>query len=479
MLILLVFFFIAARLAVVRTNLVETVRGSVIFSRHGDRLWKGYSPTKLTAKGQDEMLKSGKYWRSRYLVSSSKHQILGINESTYDPVHLYAITPDIPILVMSGQAFLQGLYPLQDSNMEKLSDGSAVRAPLVGYQYPALHTITSDSPQIIWLRGDDACPAYDDASERVEDTSGYKSIERGSRDFYMSFYRKIFAGVLPQSDMTYHSAYNIYDYVNTGVVHNETIAKAVSPFQLYELRTLADSSEWSRNGGITSTDDPLAIAGRTIVAKILAQLDALISSKGTKNKLSLILGSYDKFLALFSLLSLTDADISFFTIPNYAATMSFELVSYDSPLKKEIFPTEESLYVRFLFRNGTDSAGVLTYPLFGRTNGTTVMPWVEFKTHMESVSIEGVEEWCQYCESTADFCKQYTSHRLNSQAIASDSKKLGVTEAGVVGAVCALVAMSVTTIAVAVWLHRRRDQQALERKRIGNDEIEATAAPRK
>lgn len=407
---------LAAELA---TALADTVKGAVVFSRHGDRTWKAAPPTKLTAVGQQQLYNSSTYWRSRWLEPVSDYQIVNLSEDVYSPAQFSAATPDQPLLVTSGQVFLQGLYPPLNETSEH---------PLSGYQYVPLTTVSSDSPASIWLKGDDGCPAYDDAADRWNSTAEFKALEASTKEFYHSFYDSIFAGVLPKSQLSYSNAYNIFDYVNVGMVHNETISNLVSQEQLFQLRTLADSAEWAKTGAISSAYDALAVSGLTFAGRMLQQLQAMVDSKGTKALLNINIGSYDTMLSFFALAGLPAVNPNFYGLPDYASTLAFELYSHT-----EAFPEDLSeLKVRFLFRNGTN-APAESFSLFG----TSTLSWADFKAGMEKISLRRVEDWCGLCGSTEYYCLRYKQETS------------GVTKE-VAGAIGAAVTLGVLIVAAVV-----------------------------
>lgn len=419
----------------------ETVYGTAIFSRHGDRTWKGAPPTRLTTVGQIQLFNSGSYWRSRYLDANSTHQISSVSKDTYKAAQISAAAPDQPILKTSGQAFLQGLYPPVVA-FETLANGSSIEAPLSGFQYVPLTTVSEDSSETIWLKGDDGCPAYTSASSGWKTTAEVKALTESTKDFYLSFYDDIFAGVLSKSQVDYTNAYTVFDYINVGVVHNSTIAKLVSDEQLFQLQTLADSAEWAQNGAVNSSTDVIAVSGKTLSNRILEQLSAVVTAKGTKGQLSINIGSYDTFLAFFGITGLPKIDANFSGLPDYASVLAFELFS-----DAETFPEEKDLKVRFLFRNGTDSEAK-QFRLFGDNND---MSWDSFKTGMESVALASVKDWCTYCGSTEDYCLLADP----STAVKSVSGKSGLTptNAGVLGAMVTLgVCLIVAVVALAAGL---------------------------
>ncbi|KAA8908329.1 histidine phosphatase superfamily, partial [Sphaerosporella brunnea] len=425
---------LAAQLAVAHS---ETIHGAILFSRHGDRTWKGAPPTKLTTIGQIEAFNSGTYWRDRYLNSSSPFQISGINAEIWSAAQLTAAAPIDAVLVTTGQAFLQGLYPPVQV-FDTLANGNSIEAPLSGYQYAPLTTVTTDSPSTIWLKGDDQCPVYDDASAQWNTTDQYKALEASTKNFYQSFYDKIFAGVMPQSKMSYANAYTIFDYINVGVVHNSTIADVVTSEQLFQLRTLANSAEFAKSGYVTSNSNIRAVSGRTLSGKVLSQLEAIISSKGKQGMFNLNLGSYDTFLSFFGLANLPSVSVNFTGLPDYASVIVFELFSDSTD-----FPAEADLSVRFLFRNGTTQGPAQTYPLFG----SQTLSWSDFKARMEKIAITSVEQWCNFCNSTASFCSEFKSDATATSTEGNRHKnEVTPAVAGVIGGMVTLGVFSLAAI---------------------------------
>ncbi|RYP73737.1 hypothetical protein DL771_003450 [Monosporascus sp. 5C6A] len=91
----------------------ETVLGVYIFHRHGDRTPKSHTPVNMTALGADQM---------------------------------DVTSPVDTVLQNSAQAFLQGLYPPVGSLSEqRLADESSVEAPLGGYQYIPVNSVSTTS----------------------------------------------------------------------------------------------------------------------------------------------------------------------------------------------------------------------------------------------------------------------------------------------------------------------------------------------
>jgi prostatic acid phosphatase len=202
----------------------------------------------------------------------------------------------------TATSFLQGLYPplvdlAPELATQTLSNGTNSTSPLDGYQYVLLHGINDNSPDTIWIKGDDACPAYKTASKSFQKSDVFAARVDATRDFYAGFYDMLSPDVynLKPDNMTYANAYNIYDLINVARIHNESSdALNVSDEDLFQLRTLADSSEHGQNWN--SSQPARSIGAETLSGAVLSKLNETVSSKG-KLKFSLFAGSYDTFLS--------------------------------------------------------------------------------------------------------------------------------------------------------------------------------------
>jgi len=412
----------------------------VIFSRHGDRTAKIVGPTKLTTLGKTQAYASGEFYRARYLNSNSTHFIKGISGGEYIAKDVFASAPDQPLLVQSNQILLQALYPPQTVT-ETLADGTSISSPANGQQFPLLHSVSADSADAIWLKGDDGCSLYNRSNAQFYASQQFRDLSVSTKPFYDSF-ADLLRGVIPPRNIDYSNAYSIFDYLNVGKIHNSTIAKRVSSEDLDQLRYLADSHEWALNGNTTTpTPNPMSIGGSTLARAILTQLNSSVVAPSSAPKLSVFLGSYDTFLSFFALTSLPSISSSFYGLPDYASTIVFELVSYPS--------SDSDMYVRFLFRNGTSPASSLTeYPLFGQGRQNAVMPFNEFSKSMGKIAVAGLDQWCEVCDSQEDICQgPVTSTDIPPQARHTGMKP---ELAGGIGALCALAAVGVIAAAFMI-----------------------------
>ncbi|GJC89447.1 testicular acid phosphatase [Colletotrichum liriopes] len=435
------------------TAVAETVHGVLVFTRHGDRTTKHYGAQSLTNLGAQQCYEIGGDYRSRYLESDSTRRILGISEDEYVSSQIYASAPDQGILLNTATAFLQGLYPpLVDLDAQvatsTLNNGSTSTSPLDGYQYVLLHGENSNSPDTIWIKGDDGCPANAAAYKSFEASQEFQTLVAETKDFYAGLY-DVLEDVYDYKpeNMTYKNAYDIFDLVNVARIHNSTsLARNVTDDELFQLRTLADSAEFGYNFNASQPDR--SIHARTLTAGILAQLNQTIASEG-KLKFSLLSGSYDTFLAFFGLTDLVAVSDDFYGLPDYASTMAFELVSDDAAA----FPADvdADLRVRFLFRNGTYGE-LAAFPLFG--TGEETLSWPRFVREMQKRAISTVEEWCSACSSLVSFCAAYQDEAPSSGA--NNGGGMSNTVAGVIGAMVTLGVVALAGGTAFFFLKKRR-----------------------
>jgi hypothetical protein len=406
----------------------------------------------LTPHGAQQVFQVGSDYRARYLSSSSPHRIRNMSEFEYVPAQIHANAPDEPILLSTATSFLQALYPpLGDSPLaaQDLANGSSVSAPLTGYQYVTLHGVNDDSPETVWIKGDDQCPAFTTASSSFATSTEYASRLASTRDFYASLHPLV-ADVYPSpEDLDYAHAYDIFDLVNVAHLHNAAAASpAVTQEQLFQLRTLADSAEFGRN--FNASQPERSIHAAAFAGGVLRRLEETVSSslKGEANpKFTLLAGSYDTFLAFFGLADLTSVSGDFYGLPAYASSMAFELFTPGEEGEEEL--DEAALRVRYLFRNGTE--GELTpFPLFGSAEAD--LPWAEFVHAMRERGIDSTAEWCGACRSDAVFCAAYG----NGVEVASTGGQMVSRESWIAALVVMAVAIAGNLIWAAMWLVKSR-----------------------
>jgi prostatic aicd phosphatase len=421
----------------------------------------------------------GQDYRARYLTTGSANRIQNISEYGYVSSQTYATSPNLGILANTATAFLQGMYPPLASvnpglSTQSLTNGTASQAPLGGYQYIAVNSISTNSPDAIWLKGRDSCPVATSASNTYADSAEYQAKLASTKSFYAKFYDILHAGVYDYtspSNMSFAKAFDIFDLINVARVHNLTSAAAnVSDADMFQLRTLADAAEFGSN--FNASQSTRAIHGQTLIGGILTQLNQTVTSKGAV-KLSVLGGSYDNLLAFFGLTQLTSASSDFYGLPDYASTMAFEILGPDSTS----FPSDPStLKVRFMFRNST--YGTLTnFPLFG--TGQATLAWPDFVARMSAVAITSSKQWCSLCGSTASFCPTSVSTTSSSATPASSASTDGTqgmsnAVAGVIGAAVTLGITAICALALFFLLGRGRKSNAMPVNMVENGSMKGS-----
>ncbi|KAF8456892.1 histidine phosphatase superfamily [Terfezia claveryi] len=427
------------------THAAEKIHAVVTVQRHGDRTYKGNPPIRLTSLGRLQCHNAGAFYRKRYLNASSPFYIDGISENSFDDKEVYAMAPDQPLLVTSGQVFLQGLYPpTTDNKPQTLANGEVVKDPVNGLQYTTLHSIAVTDPNnTIWLKADDRCPNFLLQSNAYLASQDALRLGEESQTFYNSLKRDYLNGVFSDDEVGYQNAYEIFDYINVGSVHNTTIAERVSPGDLYKLKVLADRHEWAMNGNAAPEHPALTIAGKAMAYRIAERLSVNLQTAGEENKFTLMISSYDAFLAFFGHAGLSAYSIDFMGLPNYAASMVFEMFS-DVDTHAGDYPSESALKVRFLFRNGTeDNVSLVHIPIFGQAELT----WKEFNENIDVFAVKNVYDWCALCNASDSFCSKNgkteggndNTGTNDGSHITDNSQPLSPGAAGAVGAVAAIV----------------------------------------
>jgi hypothetical protein len=351
------------------------------------------------------------------------------------------------VLGNTALAFTQGLYPPSDpATAATLTNGTAQFNPLDGYQYVLINGIPADAPETIWLKGDQYCPIMSAASQEYFQSSEYLTLQPQLQSFYDSF-TPLLEGIFSASQIGYQSAYKIFDYLNEGYIHNQTIYNNLTADQLFQLQTLADSQELAK---VYNASSPLrSIGGQTLAATILSTLN---QTTIPTIKLTYMPTSYAIFQAFFGISGLLDASADFYGLPDFASTMSFELRSPSSDT--------QNLFVRFAFRNGSDwSAPLTTFPLFGRTQIEADIPWPQFAQAMSEISIPTQEDWCLVCASNLSFCSAY------ADSFPPQGGRSGVA-AGFIGAGIAIAVILVVEALVGLVWYRRR--HPVMRRRSGH-----------
>ncbi|KAI0598668.1 histidine phosphatase superfamily [Biscogniauxia sp. FL1348] len=457
----------------------ETVWASFAYVLHGERTpVLGDSPVTLTPLGAQQLYSQGALFRARYLSNTTlsdednkittNSPIVGLGRDAIDNSQLSIYSTTDNVVTGSTLAFLQGLYPpvTGGSNASTLANGSTIEYPLSGYQYPNIQTLSGLDPNSIWIDGHSGCAAYLSSGDEFADEAYSQQLYNASLDFYQTTWAAVFPdSALPASTVSFDHAYELYEYALYRHGHDETVRDALDAARLARLRTLADDREFALNNGgdlsaagRESGDAIRAVAGRTLAGRVVAQLSSQIASAGSSSgKLTLAFGSHEPFLAFFALAGLADSNSSvlFRQVPQPGAAMVFELLSTTNDTSS--YPDHNDLWVRFLYRNGTDpDAPLEEYPLFGGDAGARLR-WADFRAGMGAFAIKDIAGWCRTCDAVTLFCialdsdtNTDTSSDSGSSALFGSSSSVSPAVAGIIGAATTLAVVGVAAMLVFV-----------------------------
>ncbi|KAI2793456.1 hypothetical protein POX_a00035 [Penicillium oxalicum] len=399
----------------------ERVVGAYIFARHGDRTAKVLGNTQLTYLGYNEVFDAGSFYRNRYVVDGSDHQIEGISPVIVNPAQINASSPADAVLQNSAVGFLQGVYPpAGNSAKQTLANSTTVEAPLNGYQLVQITATSSSNSKegATWLQGSSDCNKASISSNNYFASTAYNTLLQSTKEFYQSLSPFLNSTFSP-SEMSFKKAYEIFDYLNVGRIHNSTASSPTS--ETYDqLLQLANIQQYHL--AYNASDPPHSD-----------------HHHGGKSKLTISFGSYGTFLSFFGLAQLPAASVDFTGIPDYASSMAFELVTNATGTG---MPAQDELSVRFMFRNGTltGAAQPTVWPLFGQTQD--LLSWSDFKSGIEKIAISSTAQWCDLCGNTDGVCaadSASTAGASNTTGPSSSSSSgMSRAVAGVVGAMVTL-----------------------------------------
>ncbi|KAK6381459.1 hypothetical protein LTS17_004517 [Exophiala oligosperma] len=487
------YFFFSLFLAVApQTVLTEQVLNTFIYTRYGDRTPLVLSSTpSLTPLGAQQLYGAGAKIRDRYIspsdgdyTASSTISGISANQLAYDQINI--LSTDDQYVSASALAFLQGLYPpLEESSnwtyiegQSTVANGTNIVAPLNGYQYPDITTISSNDLNSIWVNGMDNCPSYTASGRDYYQSVDYQSLLNTTMEFYTSLEPDFLEGVFSSAGVGYYDAFYIYDYLNYAYTHNSTVRKSLREEDLTKAKILADDWAFAMNAdlsasGTTAGDQIRAIAGRTLATRLLTAFNTAINTQGQTEKMTLLFGSYEPMISLAALTKLvSQQNAAFYNMPAPGSSFIFELLSLQAGQTDE-WPNTTDIYVRFLYQNGTDSdSSLVEYPLFGLSPSQGVVPFLDFVASLEEFLVFNVGDWCTTCGSYSVFCPAFTdtdgSYNPSSGLLSSKHKGLSPVIAGVIGAVVTLAVAALLFAALmllgGVRLHRvhtnRRSEMA-------------------
>jgi hypothetical protein len=457
----------------------ETIWTSVIYSFHGDRtplLSPGRSL--LTPLGAQQLYSAGSFFRQRYLKPTHGGDqggpaIKNISTDTIDNTEIYIMSTMEQYIGASSMAFMQGLYPPANISSggtpglaAPLANGSIITAPLEGYQYPQIYTASHLDPNSIAIDGQSNCPLWGESVSEFVMSEKAKQTKSRSQEFYDSLRSNILNATFPERLVNFDYAYLIFDYLSYGYIHDQNINEKLSKEDLARARHLADQQIRECNGystrkGPISERSIQTVAGQSLASLIVGLLLNNLESRGVEAKLSLLFGSLEPIVAFSILTGLADINEDLSHLPNPGSSMVFEMYSITDN-DRGAYPNLNDLYVRFLFRNGSDSSSRLSiYPLFGGDDDGK-LSWKDFFRNMQRVSVLSIEDWCSMCQSDLPFC---TTHLEEPRAAKSVMKPA---VAGVIGATVALaVAGIIFALLMLVGGFRLHHVRAKRRSDLG------------
>ena len=343
---------------------------------------------------------------------------------------------------------------------------------------PSLPTVTptDQGPQTaspldlnsIWVAGMNECPAYTTAVEQYWKSPTYLSLLNESAAFYASLEPDVLDGIFPNASVGYYNAYEVWDYVQYGCTHNNTVADAITYEDLLKLRLLADDYVFALTENITASgstdgDHILAIAGKTLATRMIDSIYTNINTQGAYQKMTMFFGSFEPMMSFFALAGLFSTDQpEFYSIPGPGASMVIELLTLvdDTYGTSDSYPSDTTnLFVRFLYSNGTsDDAQLTQYPLFGQGPDNQYMSISDFVAGLEPIMMLSIEDWCGECGSDSIFCPAFEDDNGSSGGsgiVTSPRRGLSPALAGVIGALVTLIVLALIVGAAMLLLGLR------------------------
>ena len=414
----------------------------------------------------------------------------GLSSWKANPQDVFVQTLDSPYTFASAQSFMQAFYPpfsLENNGLAASldpsafsSNGSYITAPLGGYQYTSIDTVGITDPYIIYLTGTNNCQSFQRSAADYYNTDQFNDTEAAVRTVYQSLGHAVLNGILPQNQWSYANAYMIYDYLSYIYRHNSTAFQTLTGPGYQEsydrLYTLASQKQWEIYGdksvsGLLLGDQIRTIGGQTLAARIAGLLLNNVGSGGLgtvslasethacmltgSQKFNLAVGEYDVMMALFSLLNLPNINENFASIPPYASAFAFELFSYENDTSVDQYPDSDSLWVRFLYINGSLSddnpaPSIQAYPIFSRGPSETDMRWNDFYTLMTDIGLENVGDWCAVCNADSIFCPAFTGSDSTGGSGSSLRRARGGMAPAIAGVIGAVVTLAVIGLLLAL-----------------------------
>ncbi|KAJ3565742.1 hypothetical protein NP233_g7443 [Leucocoprinus birnbaumii] len=427
---------------------LSTVLGVIVIARNGDRQSMYQEPntyaasnTETTALGEAESFSLGALLRSTYFSSSSPSYIEGIRSDLVDNSEVKVRVKagvEGTVVFDSAIALLQGLFPPNPNNKIVLANDTTVVAPLGGYQYVPVETVEPGNDRSLepWTN----CPSFDKHIKDFYASSEFKQKAKEAESFFKGVKDFVFG-----RPTTLENAWNIYDFMNTQLVHNKTYAYRLPPTFLEQARSFANFHEY----GVFSDESMTGIgniAGRTLLHTILESLER-IAFNGDPLQFMLVETTYQPFVSFFRQTGIVNDHPELKGFPDYASAIAIELRRGSPPDLRD--------FLRIKFKNGT-SGSFEDVHVFGHHAD---IPLTEFIYRAENAVIKSNKQWRQVCGakdiSNFDISQFVSGTVSNTQAIFS-------------GAFAFVALLSLFAITKLV---KRNRQRAQTRVRLEGEEV--------
>ncbi|KZL70946.1 histidine acid phosphatase [Colletotrichum tofieldiae] len=463
-----------------------SVWASVAMVMHGERTpLRSELQNTLTPQGARQLYAQGSAFRMRYLASgtrtnvsegriTSRAAIKGVARNVIEHEQLSILSVPDAHVVAGANAFMQGLYPsitqafAADTGGANISystlSGNSTQYPLDGYQYPVIETLGFSDERSVAIRGNTECPQWTISTTTIMQRDPYMdNLYEASLPGYQALFSTppLNDGIISLSNANFWDAYNLYQYVRYRYSHEQAIYDAMQDdyaqqsqfLMMYARQQQLNMTSNQAVSGLKKGDMIRTIAGRTLARKVVDAFKANGNYAGYSNKMTLMFSSHEPFMSFFSLAKLQREDQTllspFWNIPENGAAMVFELIG-DQPDEPNTYPTEENLYVRFLYReNANADTPFKEYSLFGLSDTETRVTYSYFKQEMLRFGVD-ISTWCSICGSVQSFCEWRTT---KTQPTVGESIRSAVQKpvvAGVIGAAIVLAVLGLVVVAAAV-----------------------------
>ncbi|KAM3553293.1 hypothetical protein MY1884_006755 [Beauveria asiatica] len=474
------------------TSTSSKVWAAVAFVTHGETtpFLRSASPV-LTPSGAQQLYRQGAAFRGRYLAPSTVRNtswsegatIRGLSQNAIDNGQMRVLAQTDEWVVGGAVAFMQALYPPNSKAFgkavggqalaENADDSSTTSYPLDGYQYPQIETLASTDANSVGIQGHVGCPTWQHASTANLTTNPtLKDAAQKSADFYTKLFSSgPLQGALAADDANLFNAYDIYNLVRYEYMHNATVRANLADADATLARLAADAFTMERAksdpGSSTANDTAsvaLTISGRTLAHLVADQLNLDANrTAGRVQRLTLLFGSFQPLMALFSVAGLLTRDnvlstpIGNVTAPG--AAIVFELIGKNAKGAAG-FPKPEDLSVRFVFRPTADESDAFqVFSLFGSGNDGHSIPYLAFREKMASIGREAAD-WCRVCKpsgSASAWCQEGSAGGADNGGARMSPAVAGVLGAVIMGVLVALAVLALCGLGGFRLRHRSRD----------------------